>query len=76
LKGHTNRNNQYCRIYENKNKDNQFVSIVKIYENNQPIKNLTTKIAAKIVKELDQTNEVSDTGKEGMQHNKAKLGVF
>jgi hypothetical protein len=34
------------------------------------------KIAAKILKELDQTNEMSDTGKEGLQHTKAKLGVF
>jgi hypothetical protein len=38
--------------------------------------NLMTKIAAKIVEELSQTNEMNDTDKEGMQHTKAKLRVF
>jgi len=38
--------------------------------------NLRTKIAAKIVEELSQANEMIDTDKEGMQHTKAKLSVF
>jgi len=68
--------NQYCRISENKNKESQFVNSVKIHESNQPIMNLRTKIAAKIVEELSQANEMIDTDKEGMQHTKAKLSVF
>lgn len=70
------RDKQYCRISEHKNKESQCVSTVKIQESNKPIKNLTTTITTKIVKELDQTNEMNDTDKEGMQHTKAKLGVF
>lgn len=70
------RDNQYCTISEYKNKENQFLSIVKIHEINQPSKNSTTKEAAKLVKELDQTNEISGTEKEDVEHTKAKLGAY
>ena len=34
----------------------------------------TIKVAAKVVEELNHSNENSDTKKEGIQHIKAKLG--
>jgi hypothetical protein len=37
--------------------------------------NSTIKVKAKFSEELNQSNENSDTHKEGIQHIKAKLGV-
>jgi len=53
--------------------EDQFVNIVKSHESNQPNMNSTIKSAAKVAEELNQTNENSDTNKEGIQHVKAKL---
>ena len=36
--------------------------------------NSTIKVAAKVTKELKQSNEKSDTKKQGIQHITAKLG--
>ena len=54
--------------------ENQFVNIVKSQEGNQPNMSSTIKVAAKVVEELNHSNENSDTKKEGIQHIKAKLG--
>jgi len=42
--------------------ENQFVNIVKSQEGNQPIMNSTIKVAAKVVEELNQSNENSGRG--------------
>jgi hypothetical protein len=54
--------------------EDQFVNIVKSQEGNQPNMNSTIKVAAKVVEELNQSNENSETKKEGIQHTKTKLG--
>jgi len=54
--------------------EDQFVHIVKNHESNQPNMNSTIKVAAEVAEELSQSNEKSDTKKEGIQHIKAKLG--
>ena len=54
--------------------EDQFVHIVKSHKSNQPNMNSTINMAAKVAEELNQSNENSDTKKEGIQHIKAKLG--
>jgi len=54
--------------------EDQFVNIVKNHESNKPNMNSSIKWAAKFAGELNQSNENSDTQKEGNQHIKAKLG--
>jgi hypothetical protein len=53
--------------------EDQFVHIVKSHESNQPNMNSTINVAVKVTEELNQSNENSDTKKEGTQHIKAKL---
>ena len=53
--------------------EDQFVHIVKSHESNQANMNSTIKVAATVAEELNQSNENSDTKKEGNQHKKAKL---
>jgi putative ubiquitin-RnfH superfamily antitoxin RatB of RatAB toxin-antitoxin module len=38
--------------------------------------NSTTKTAAMVAEELNQSNENSDTKKEDIQHTKARLGIY
>ena len=52
----------------------KYINIVKSREKNQPNMNSTIKVAAKVTKELKQSNEKSDTKKQGIQHITAKLG--
>jgi hypothetical protein len=52
-----------------KYKEDQLVYIVKSHESNQTNTNSTINIAAKVVEELNQTNESSDT-KKGIQQQK------
>jgi hypothetical protein len=60
--------------YLNTKYKDQFVNIVKSHKSNQPNMNSTIKTAAKVAEELRQSNENSDTKKEGVQHTKARLG--
>jgi len=53
--------------------EDQFVNIITSHQSNQPDMNWIIEIAAKIVEELNQSDENSDTKKEGMQHTKARL---
>jgi hypothetical protein len=53
-----------------KYKEDWLVIIVKSHESNQPNMNTTVKAAAKVVEELNLSNENSDTKKEGIQHTK------
>jgi len=53
--------------------EDQFINIVKSHESSQRNMNSTIKLAAKIVEELNQLNENSDTKQDGIQHAKAKL---
>ena len=54
--------------------EGQFVNIVKSHESSQPNMNSTIKVEAKVAEDLGQSNENSDTKKEGIQYIKAKLG--
>jgi len=56
--------------------EDQFVNIVKSHESNQPNMNSTLKVAAKVAKKLNQSNENSDTKKAGNQNTNAKLGEY
>jgi hypothetical protein len=49
--------------------------IVESYGCNQPNLNSTIKKAAEVAKELNQSNEKSDTKTGGSQHIKARLGA-
>jgi hypothetical protein len=53
--------------------EDQFVNIVKSQEGNQSNMNSTIKVAAKVVEELNQTNENSDTKKRRHSTRKSKL---
>ena len=48
--------------------EDQFVNIVKSHDSSQPNMNSTIKMVAKVADELNQSNENSDTKKEGIQH--------
>jgi hypothetical protein len=61
-----------AKYLNKKYKEGQFINICKSHERNRPNINSTFKIATKIVDELNQSNEKSDTKKEGMQHTKAR----
>jgi len=52
----------------------QFLNIDKHRESNQLYMNSTIKVVGKVAEELNQSNENSNTKKEGIQHIKAKLG--
>jgi len=52
--------------------EDQFVNILKNHESNQPHMNSTVRVAAKVAKKLNQSNEYSDTKKAGNQNIKAK----
>jgi len=56
--------------------EDQFVNIVTSHQSYQHYMNSTIIIAAKIVEELNQSDENSNTNKEGMQHTKARLEEF
>jgi tripartite-type tricarboxylate transporter receptor subunit TctC len=58
-----------------KYKEDQFVNIVKSYKSLPANMNSTIKIAAKVIEELNQKKERSDT-KKGIHHTKARLGEF
>jgi hypothetical protein len=51
----------YCRIFEQKYTEDQFVNIVKNHESSQPNMNSTIKITANIAEELNPSNEKSNT---------------
>jgi hypothetical protein len=51
----------------------QSTSIVKSHESSQPNMYSTIKVASKVAEELNQSNEKSDTKKEGIPNTKAKL---
>jgi hypothetical protein len=53
--------------------EDHFVNIVKSHESNQPNISSTITTAAKVVAELNQSDEKCDTRKEGIQHTKARL---
>jgi len=53
--------------------EDQLVFIDKSHENNQPNTNSTIRVTAKIAEELNQSNENTETKKEGVQHIKAQL---
>jgi len=57
-------------------KEDQFVNTVKSHESTRPNMNSIIKTAAKITEELSQSNEKSDAKQDGIQHTKARLGVF
>ena len=57
-------------------KKDQFVTIVKSQQSNQPNMNSIIKTAAKITEELSQPNEKSDAKQDGIQDIKARLGEF
>jgi cytochrome c-type biogenesis protein CcmH/NrfF len=50
-----------AEYFKTKYQEDQFVNIVKSHECNQPNMNSTIKMAAEIAKELNQSNENSDT---------------
>ena len=54
--------------------EDHFVNILKSHESNQPNMNSTIKTAAKVAEELNQSDENSDTRKEGIQCMKVRLG--
>jgi hypothetical protein len=54
-----------------KYREDQFVNIVKSHESNHPNTNSTIKRAAEFAEELNQSNEMSDPIKEGIQRTKA-----
>ena len=56
-----------------KYREDQFVSIVKSHESNQPNIKSTIKVATKVAEKLNQSNVNSDTKKGSVQHTKAKL---
>ena len=56
--------------------EDQSVNTVKSHESNQPNTNSINKVSGKVAEELNQSNENSDTKKEGIQHIKAKIGVL
>jgi hypothetical protein len=58
-----------------KYKDDWFVYIIKSHESNHPNKSSTIKTAAKVAEGVNQSNENSDTKKEGIQHTKSKIGT-
>jgi len=62
-----------AEYFNTKYTEDQFINIVKSHESSQPNINSTIKAAAKIVEELNQLNENSDTIQENIQHTKAKL---
>ena len=51
-------------------KEDQFLNIVKSHESNQPIMNSAMKTAVKVLEEISQSNENSDTKQEGMQQTR------
>jgi hypothetical protein len=55
-------------------KEDQFVNIVNSEESTQQNMNSTIKIAAKIIEELSQSIENSDTNQNRIQRTKARLG--
>jgi hypothetical protein len=63
----------FAEYFNTKYKEDQFINSVKSHESSQPNTDSTIKVAAKIVEELNQLNENSDTKQEGIQHIKAKL---
>ena len=62
-----------AEYFNTKYTEDQYINIVKSHESSQPNINSTIKAAAKIVEELNQLNENSDTIQENIQHTKAKL---
>ena len=56
--------------------EDQFLNIDKHHEINQPYMNSTIKVVGKVAEELNQSNVISKTKKEGIQHIKAKLGQY
>jgi len=50
--------------------EDQFLNIDKHHESNQPYMNSTIKVVGKVAEELNQSNENSNTKKEGIQHTK------
>jgi len=55
-------------------KENQFVSIVKSHESDQPNMSSIIMTAAKFTEELSQPSEKSGAKRDGIQHTKARLG--
>jgi hypothetical protein len=53
--------------------EDQFLSVVKSYESNQPNMKSTIKVETEVAEELSQSNVNSDTKKESVQHTTAKL---
>ena len=56
-----------------KHAEDQFVNIIESHESSQPYMNSKIKTAEKVAEQLNQSNENSDTKKEGIKHIKAKL---
>ena len=57
------RNNEYCRVFEHKDKEDQFADIINSRWSNHPNMKSTIRVTTKVVKEWNQTSEKSNTTK-------------
>jgi hypothetical protein len=73
LKQHIKQVINIAEYVNKKYKEDQFLNIIKSHDSNQPTRNSTVRVAAKILDELSQPNENSDMKQDGIQNTKARL---